>query len=170
MIRLATPEDANNLSALATQVWLHTYATEGIRNQISNYVLNELSAASFRKIITAGQQKVFLYETQKLLRAYVIINPFSTCPCDPSIETELDTIYVQEHFMGQGIGRLLLEEVRRWCRAEGISAFWLATYHGNLPAQAFYKKLGFRKAGSMDFQLGDEKHENLVYVKELERN
>jgi hypothetical protein len=36
MIRNAKKTDSINLAALSIQVWLHTYATEGIRKEISS--------------------------------------------------------------------------------------------------------------------------------------
>jgi hypothetical protein len=43
LIRQGQHRDAVNLSALAIQVWLHTYATEGISSLISHYVLSEFT-------------------------------------------------------------------------------------------------------------------------------
>ena len=40
MIRKALQSDCLDLAALSLQVWLHTYATKGIRSQISQYALS----------------------------------------------------------------------------------------------------------------------------------
>jgi hypothetical protein len=38
-LRNAVVSDAESLSALGIQVWLHTYATQGVRANIAKYVL-----------------------------------------------------------------------------------------------------------------------------------
>lgn len=40
MIRVARKQDAINLAVLSMQVWLETYAQEGIRSEYSHHVLN----------------------------------------------------------------------------------------------------------------------------------
>lgn len=44
---LAGPTDAANLAALSIEVWLHTYARDGIRQAFSDYVLREFTAERF---------------------------------------------------------------------------------------------------------------------------
>ena len=47
VIRQAQPDDAPRLAVLATQVWMHTYATQGVSPVIADYVLAELAPQSF---------------------------------------------------------------------------------------------------------------------------
>jgi diamine N-acetyltransferase len=44
IIRKARVEDARNLTVLKQQVWISTYAEEGIRNEFSQYVLAEFTS------------------------------------------------------------------------------------------------------------------------------
>jgi hypothetical protein len=41
-IRAGRTGDVDRLAVLAAQVWLHTYATDGINDEIAQYVLSEL--------------------------------------------------------------------------------------------------------------------------------
>ena len=43
MFRIAKLEDAENISAIMMQVWLHTYAKQGMRNALSHYVFTEFN-------------------------------------------------------------------------------------------------------------------------------
>ena len=72
-IRLAQSKDANNLAALAIQVWLHTYATAGIRSVLSEYVLTEFTEEKFQKIIGAPDQIVIVAEIDRHLVGYVVL-------------------------------------------------------------------------------------------------
>ena len=55
--RQALPSDAECLAALATQVWLHTHATDGISPAIARYVLSEFSVRKFATILTQKNQR-----------------------------------------------------------------------------------------------------------------
>ena len=43
VFRIAKLEDAENISAIMMQVWLHTYAKQGMRNALSHYVFTEFN-------------------------------------------------------------------------------------------------------------------------------
>ena len=46
-IRHAELADAPRLAVLAAQVWMHTYATQGVSAVIADYVLAELTPQAF---------------------------------------------------------------------------------------------------------------------------
>ena len=71
---------------------------------------------------------------------------------------EIDTLYVQEHFQGQGLGKEMLLQMAKYFG----DTYWLSTWVYNLSAIAFYKYLGFEDIGKIMFHLGDELHENRV--------
>jgi len=54
-------------------------------------------------------------------------------------------LYLREKYRGRGLGKLALDCVDEYCRARGISALEVQVEHANKAAQAFYRKLGFRK-------------------------
>ena len=55
-IRSGRPGDARRLAVLATQVWLHTYATDGVTDEISQYVLSEFTVERFLAFWVSPQQ------------------------------------------------------------------------------------------------------------------
>lgn len=55
-IRSGRPGDARRLAVLATQVWLHTYATDGVTDEISAYVLSEFTVERFLAFWVSPQQ------------------------------------------------------------------------------------------------------------------
>jgi diamine N-acetyltransferase len=156
--------DAECLSVLATQVWLHTYATDGISAVIARYVLDELSVDKFATILTQENSTVLVAEVNGNTVGYGLVNVGSACPTGDS-GVEVASLYVQEHFARQGIGSALLWECKQLAlQHTGSSAYWLMVNAGNLPAIAFYAKHGLIKTGTAYFELGGEKHENHVMV------
>ena len=168
-IRLAQETDAKNLAALAMHVWLHTYAYNGIRTLISDYVFTEFTEEKFRQLIVASDQCILVAEVKEHLVGYARLN-FNAARGDvPHTTTELATLYVQEHFTRQQIGSKRLaacaQHAQQLC---GNAAFWLMVNHQNERAIDFYQKLGYTHYGVSFFELGDEHHKNFILAKEPE--
>lgn len=162
LIRLAQAEDAENLSALAMQIWLHTYADQGISSTISGYVLTELSPSRFTSLLSDPSSVVHVAEVEKHLVGYATVCLATSCPESTQAKAELATLHVQEPFVGKGVGTLLLKQSEYWAKGRTDKNIWLTVNSKNSRAISFYAKHGYVKLGITYFQLGDEKHENFV--------
>lgn len=155
-------DDAQCLAALATQVWLHTYATDGISPLIARYVFDEFSANKFTAILTQANSTVLIAEINGNTVGYALVNVDAPCPSGGST-AEVVSLYVQEHFARQGIGTALLKQCQQAALSRtGSADIWLTVNAKNLPALAFYATQGLTKTGTAYFELGGEKHENHV--------
>ncbi len=159
IIRETEKKDIKNLVALSTQVWLHTYATEGIRTEISNFVLNTFTLKNFESVLNSTEEKIFVAVVDDNLLGYIRINVEARCK--EATGYEIMTFYVQEHFQNKGVGRALLNFV--W-KIYGPNC-WLTTWIHNTPAILFYEHLGFKEVGYTYFVLGNEKHKNHILAK-----
>ena len=56
----------------------------------------------------------------------------------------VDDLFIREPFRGQGLGTTALETLRREARALGVRALHLEVGRDNHPAQALYRRAGFR--------------------------
>ncbi len=159
IIREMDKTDIKNLVALSIQVWLHTYATDGIRIEISNYVLDTFTQNNFKLALDSAEEKIFVAVVDDNLLGYIRID--LAAHCKESTGYELVTFYVQEHFQNKGVGKALLNFV--W-QIYGSNC-WLSTWINNSPAILFYEHLGFKKEGYTYFDLDGEKHKNHILVK-----
>jgi ribosomal protein S18 acetylase RimI-like enzyme len=162
MIRVATTTDAGNIAALSIQVWLHTYAKSGLRSALSDYVLAEYTPERMAARLKNRDQVFIVYEQDAHLVGYLRLLLDSPCPTDPGTPVEIATLYVQEHFIGRGIGSELLHHTLDFCAKRGVSRIWLSVNHENARAIRFYEKHQFRRNGSIYFHLENEQHENFV--------
>lgn len=163
-VRQAERRDAENLAALAIQVWLHTYATEGISSVISRYVLSEFTPEKFEALLSEESSAVLVAERGKGLVGYAKVTVATACPVATSSKVELATLYVQAPFIGKGVGHALLSRSEAWAKQRENTSIWLTVNSKNSHAIAFYAKHGYTKLGLTHFELGNEKHENLVLV------
>ena len=166
--REAVADDAANLAALTTQVFLHTYAKRGIRTALSTYVLSEFTADKFLQALEEKQQMFIVCYEDVHLVGYVRLAFSAPCPSDERPQSEIATLYVQEHFLRRGIGTQLLNRALQTLQRRGADAAWLSVNHENADAIAFYESHGFRRAGSTDFELDGERHENFILRRALD--
>ena len=163
-IRPARPDDASRLAVLATQVWLHTYATNGITTDIAEYVLGELTPDKYRQILNDPTSEILVAECGKHLVGLAVVKFDTACPAGNFSSVELQTLYVQAHFVGRGAGKSLLGAAQdlTWQRAHAV--LWLTVNAQNARAIAFYTHQGYTKVGSTHFVLGDGRYENHVLI------
>lgn len=162
-IRPAIAADAPALAALSIQVWLSTYATEGVSELLARYVLDEFTPAAFVSWMSDPDTVLLVAEAGGHLAGYARLRFGAPQELFPAASTELCTLYVQEPFTRSGVGSALLREARSTVRGRtGNGALWLTVNVRNRRASAFYEKHGFTRKGTAWFTLGDGRHENQV--------
>jgi ribosomal protein S18 acetylase RimI-like enzyme len=75
----------------------------------------------------------------------------------PGREVLLYSVGVREAYRRQGIGRALVNELRRWCELARVRDVWVLA--DNAGAEAFYRSCGFR--------LGEEREQGVLYLLEI---
>ncbi|MEP7452965.1 GNAT family N-acetyltransferase [Phyllobacterium sp. SB3] len=167
VIREARISDAQNIAALSIQVWLHTYAKVGIRDVFSRYVLTEFTADRFAQEIANEQKQLIVAEVADHLVGYIRLDFEAICPIRSIAQPEIETLYVQEHFAGRGVGSALLNKAVESCTSRDQHQVWLLVNQQNLTAYRFYESKLFQRIGTVDFELESERHANDVLVKRL---
>jgi GNAT superfamily N-acetyltransferase len=163
-IRTARVEDAACIAVLATQVWLHTYATQGISKAISHYTRTELITEKYLAILDDPLARLWVAELDGYLIGFAVIKLDIPCPVPVPTSAELQTLYVQAHFVGQGVGRQLLFVAEEMARTQTGLPLWLTVNVHNARAIGFYVCQGYTALGTSDFLMGDQRCENHVFI------
>lgn len=158
MIRDAAEADCMSLTALSIQVWLHAYATEGVSDDLAREVLSTFTPEYFRDIIADPAYRLFVEADGENLLGYVLLDLESPCAEKNYGGVEVDTLYVQEHFHGRGIGRALLDHAIGSAGAR----LWLTAWAGNAQALGFYRAYGFIDIGTAWHEFEGQKYENRI--------
>ena len=168
-IRRAEVPDAERIAVLAMQVWLDTYAVEGIRSTLADYVLTELTVARVKEQLTDPASVVFVGERSGHLVAFSAVVIGRPAPSRSAASpAEIERLYVQEPFCNVGIGRRLLGAIEELGRTRRITELWLKVWVHNARARRFYARNGFADIGTSYFRMADEQHENRVLAKLLQ--
>lgn len=164
VIRKAQEGDAPRIAVLATQVWLHTYATEGVSAEIADYTRTELIPEKYQAIQKDPASHLWVAERGGCLVGFVVLKMDAPSPTNTLTLAELQTLYVQAHFVRQGVGRQLLSVAEKEAFDLAGMPLWLSVNANNAQAIGFYLRQGYTKQGVTDFLLGNHRHENLVMI------
>jgi GNAT superfamily N-acetyltransferase len=167
--RTAVASDALCIGVLATQVFLDTYATDGVRASLAREVLEHLSTPAVTTQLRNPCSRFVLAERGGHLLGFAQL----TLGAVHELVThgpmaELDRLYVQERFTSLGIGKALLSEAELLAAREGAATLWLTSWVGNKRALAFYAKRGYTDRGATNYTFQGEQYENRVFAKGLQ--
>lgn len=168
LLRRATIDDALCIGVLGTQVFLDTYAKQGIRPALAREVLATFATDACRAAIGASGSIVHVAEIDGHLVGFghmVLGARHELAPA--GVQAELVRLYVQERFTGQGIGSALLGEAERGAAAAGSTVLWLTPWAYNDRALRFYASHGYADFGRTWFRFEGEAHENRLMAKSL---
>ena len=127
-LRNATAEDLDHILALEEETFPET----------------AFSRATFLYYLGSRSSRVRVLEHDDILSGYVVY----TLQNEPPV-AYIDSIAVQATYRGRGLGRAMMEHVRRAALEQGAERVKLHVRASNQAAQAFYRALGFRRTGSV---------------------
>jgi len=167
-VRDAVDEDALCLSVLAMQVFLDTYATQGIRPAIAREALSGYSQAVFSQALADPRARLICAERAGHLVGFAHVTLGATQALAPAgAQAQLLRLYVQEAFTGQRVGALLLAQAEQVAREAGATVLWLTAWVHNHRALRFYGRRGYEDHGLTHFIFEGESHENRVFARPL---
>jgi ribosomal protein S18 acetylase RimI-like enzyme len=168
LLRPAVPDDALCLSVLAMQVFLDTYATEGIRPALAREVLGVYSQTAFSAAITDAGSAIVVAELKQHLVGFAQVTFGARHEQAPAgAQAELLRLYVQEPFTGRYVGTRLLAHAERLAAEAGAGVLWLTPWVHNRRALAFYAQRGYADLGLTWFTFEGESHQNRLLAKRL---
>lgn len=169
-IRPAVPADALCLGVLAMQVFLDTYATDGIRPEIAREALGTYTPATYGALLQRPDVTILVAERRGHLLGFAQTTlGTGQALVRTTAPAELDRLYVQEPFTGRGLGRRLLHAAEQDAAARGAALLWLSPWVHNHRARHFYAREGYADIGTAWFEFEGERHENRVLVLPLPR-
>jgi ribosomal protein S18 acetylase RimI-like enzyme len=165
--RRATPADAITLSVLAMQVFLDTYATNGINIDLAKEATSVYSRRVFEERLADESVEIVLAETTEHLVGFVDLAFATRCPIQDVAGGEVFRLYIQRPCLRRGIGRSLMQHAERMALQHNRAGLWLTAWAGNTSAIAFYNALGYEDVGRTEYVIEGKGYENRVLFKPL---
>ncbi|HEY9028965.1 MAG TPA: GNAT family N-acetyltransferase [Burkholderiaceae bacterium] len=167
-IRPARPDDALCLGVLALQVFLDTYAPEGIHPPLAREALATGSVEGFAALVADQAISILVAERGGSLVGFAQVEHGKPhAQVAESRAAELRRLYVQEPFTGRGVGRALLARAEREAAARGARTLWLTAWTGNARALAVYPRCGYAHAGDTVYTIEGRDFPNKLFAKAL---
>ena len=168
MIRPATAEDALCIGVLGMQVFLDTYATEGIRSSIANEALQAFAPQAITHLLAEPGIALLVAECNQHLVGFAQVKLETPHAMIKAANVaELQRLYIQERFTGLGIGYRLLQAAEQRAALEGAALLWATVWDGNERALAFYPRRGYALLGAPTYTFQGETHGNRLFGKAL---
>ncbi|KAJ6439469.1 protease synthase and sporulation negative regulatory protein PAI 1 [Purpureocillium lavendulum] len=174
-IRRGGPEDMDAVADIGSRVFSATFGHSVTEQQLQNYLTEAYSqpaiAADFsdpnKTIIVATAAGAAA--TGSPVVGFAQLTQGSSEPCVENLPAtiELQRLYVDSAFHGNGVGKVLMQEAERIALDKGFKNMWLGVWEENHKAQAVYRKLGYEKVGKHDFDVGGDIQTDEILVKAL---
>ncbi len=182
MLRRATPEDAEALSALAstcfTQTFGHLYASD----DLDRFIHEAYSPEVLRAELADPNRPTWLLFEELSMDAETAPSPahvdegsedtligyVTACPAHlphPDVapgDGEIQRLYILQGHQGAGRGTLLLKTALEWLERDGPRTLWIGVWSENYGAQRFYARHGFEIVGDYSFMVGDHADHELI--------
>ena len=167
-VRPGTADDALNIAALATQVFLDTYATEGVFRHLALEAFTEYSVEAFNARLKEPERRFVVAEVAGGLIGFaeVLALPQSA-PVGSVSGAQLVRLYVQPQAQGSGVGRALIEAAETLTTSQSLEALWLTAWEHNDRALAFYARVGYEDLGPSTYTCVGETYGTRVLAKRL---
>ncbi len=165
--RQALTKDANLLSALFRQVYMATYATEGITHEFVNFVAQQFSIEKIKEDINNKNSDLWIALHNNNPIAVLQSEYNSPCPIRSELRIEINKLYVLQCFHGKKIGQQLMKFAEERIQSKGEKCIWLWVLKSNLRAVRFYQQQGYKEIGTAYFQMEVNQYNNIVMQKQL---
>jgi diamine N-acetyltransferase len=163
VLRIGAPRDALSVAALAIQVFLETYATEGMRSDVAREACNESSAVQCEERLADPARLFSLAEREGHLLGFAEVSLVHPRPNAPTpAGQERIRLSVQPALQRKGIGSALLRRA-----ALQAPTLWLTAWAGTQRALHCYRACGDHAVGATSYVLEGNAYENRLLVKQL---
>lgn len=169
ILRGATTADIPALSRLATDSFVakfgHMYQPEDLSAFLSESYAEPAIAAEL-----ANPDRLYrLAERDGALLAYCKLGLSCSFPefARGSNVLELKQLYALAQATGMGIGGALMDWAMAEFAARGADEVQISVFSGNLDAQRFYQRYGFKKVADVTFRVGTQIDAEFLFAKLL---
>lgn len=165
-IKQLTRADLTTLRDLSIRTYSDTFAQYNDSQDLEDYLAAAYNTEKLARELDHIESEFYFIYLGRQLAGYVKLN-IGTAQTEPVNENglEIERIYVERDFKGQGLGKQLYGKALERAKQLGKTSIWLGVWEHNASALRFYKGLGFTRVGEHSFFMG--KDEQLDFLMEI---
>lgn len=167
-VRVATKEDLNLLCALGTTTFFEAYFEQDVSQDLGDYCVKAFNLKQLETELKDKNSTFLIAEFKDKAVGYAKLREGKLPDCLEKLNSiEIQRIYLLEKVKKKGIGKILMENCYKIALSKKYSNVWLGVWSQNKKAIEFYEKLGFIKAGTIEFEYGSGRETNFVMKLEV---
>jgi ribosomal protein S18 acetylase RimI-like enzyme len=164
-VRACGPGDEQALALVGQATFLEAFAGALSGEDILLHCTTQHSPDVYRAWLMEGRARVWLAEIEPggAPVGYLVVAP-ATLPLSDLRDDDLEVkrIYLLNRMQGSGLGKRLMKEAVDYAAHAGSRRLLLGVYGRNDRAIAFYERLGFLRAGTRRFRVGNNDYDDLI--------
>jgi diamine N-acetyltransferase len=156
-IRIAGPEDAEFVALLARITFAETfgYLFEQHKDDLRAYLDRTFAVDKIRRSLGHPVNRYWLGFLTGLPVSFAKLKYPSPIPmAQTGNVAQLQKIYVLREFVGEGVGKPLIDAVLKDAASRRVDTVWLDVLKQNARAIRFYERRGFRMLGEDTYAIG----------------
>jgi ribosomal protein S18 acetylase RimI-like enzyme len=157
LIRYATMDDAAMLTRLCVRTFYDAFRDACSPEDMRLYLATWFTEERIGRELSDPRATFLIAEAEAAPTGYAKLRtegvPMSVS--DPDA-IELERLYVEQQYLGQGVGPALMQVCLDEARRQGHHTIYLGVWEENHRAQAFYRKWDFVKVGTHTFMMGND--------------
>ncbi|MFB3166706.1 GNAT family N-acetyltransferase [Neobacillus sp. 179-C4.2 HS] len=167
-IKPCTIEDLSMLQEISYETFIETFKDQNSPENMNAYLEKAFNLKQLEKeLYTISSQFFFVYLNNEVA-GYLKVNTQDAQSENMGEDSlEIERIYIRAKFQKLGLGKYLINKSIEIAEEQEKNKIWLGVWEKNENAITFYKKLGFVKAGSHSFYMGDEEQIDFIMIKSL---
>lgn len=167
-VRTATGSDAFKLAALSRKTFIDAFASFNNPDDFNAYVAQAFTDTQIASELNDPKSTFFIAELNLKWIGYAKLHQSVPLDCvEQRPVIELSRLYCMQEHLGCGVGKTLVDACIRYAAKHDFKAIWLGSWKENHRGNAFYRKNGFKIAGSKTFTLGSDVQEDHVFVRSV---
>jgi diamine N-acetyltransferase len=165
-MRTASPADAADLAELGARTFRDTYQADVDPGLLEPFIADTFHPAAQRAELEDARSRITVVEVDGALIGYVHLREGDAPPeVDGARPLQVVSLYLDRAWQGLRIGRSLMDLAERDAVRGGHDVLWLGVWERNGRAIATYERWGFTQVGEVPFQLGPERHRDLLMIR-----
>jgi ribosomal protein S18 acetylase RimI-like enzyme len=163
MIRRASADDADLLTELGARTFSESFASDNTPEDMAAYIAASFNHAQQTAELADSASTFLIAEVIGRAAGYAKLHAGNPPDgVEGASPIELVRLYVSSEWLGQGIGKALMQACVDEAQHAGHETIWLGVWERNARAQAFYRKWNFRAVGEHVFQLGSDSQRDIL--------
>lgn len=167
-IRRATSKDAAVIVELGRQTFTETFGHLFTPTALQGYLDATFNEAKIYNSLQKPHNLYFLAYNNDTPLGYIKIKLNSTTPeIQAERPVQLQKLYVLQEFITQKVGAALMQFCLQLPEIQSNDLMWLVVLQSNERAIRFYEKFGFTKYSEYAHQIGENRFEYYIMIKNL---